>query len=99
MTLKICSEYTSDHGLPQPWLRDTITVWFGIMVAAKLELEAAECVRESPMGRPGNSPPRGREMADAMLVGYLADATRVCGFSEPPNYNSRWRAAIHGEAQ
>jgi len=67
-------------------------------VAAKLELEAAECVEESPMGSPGNSPPRGCEMADAMRVGYLADA-RVCGLSEPSNYNSRWRAAIHGEAQ
>ena len=103
MTLKICSKYTSDRGSPQPWLRDwlrdTINVWFGIMVAAKLELEAAECVGESTMGSPGNSPPRGREMADAMRVGYLTDATGVCGFSEPSNYNSRRRAAIHGEAQ
>jgi hypothetical protein len=99
MTLKIYSKYTSDRGSPQPWLRDTITVWFGIMVAAKLELDAAECMAEAPMGSPGNSPPRGREMADAMRVGYLADAAWVRGFSEPSNYNSRWRAAIHGEAQ
>jgi hypothetical protein len=69
------------------------------MVAAKLELEAAECVEESPMGSPGNSPPRGREMADAMRVGYLADATGVCGFSEHLQLHLRWRAAIHGETQ
>jgi len=69
------------------------------MVAAKLELEAAECAVEPPVASPGDSPLRGREMADAMQVGYLADTTGVCGFSVPSNYSSRWRAAIHGEAQ
>jgi hypothetical protein len=98
MTLKICIKYTSDRGSPQPWLRDTITIWFGIMVAAKLELEAAECAGKSPMGSPGNSPARS-EMADAMRVGYLADATEVCGFSEHLQLHLRWRAAIHGETQ
>jgi hypothetical protein len=98
MTLKIYTKHTSDRGSPHLWLRDTITVWFGIMEAAKLELEAAECAEESPMASPGDSPPRRRE-ADAMQVGYLADATGVCGFSVPSNYSSRWRTAIHGETQ
>jgi hypothetical protein len=99
MTLKIYTKHIFDRGSPHPWLRDTITVWFGIMEAAKLELEAAECAEESPMASPGDSPPRCREMAGAMQVGYFADATGVCGFSVPSNYSSRWHAAIHGEAQ